>query len=244
MFYIFWQSNVEKSLGQIDLKYSEFYTIIQDRPEEIISIVKIENLLRGRLQDGTNFKVIIPDRDDKIIDLIRERVPDFEVQLPKTLLYNIIFSVGPILLFIGFLWFLHRGARGGTGRIFSFGKIRTRFGDAQSRITFDDVAGVTEAKEELKEIIDFLKDPKKFQRLGGKIPRGVLLTGPPGTGKTLLAKAVSGEAGVPFSSLSGSDFVEMFVGVGAARVRDLFEQTKRHARTTGKGCIIFIDEID
>ncbi len=150
-----------------------------------------------------------------------------------------------MLLFIGFLWFfVYRGAQGG-GKILSFGKSRAKqiSGD-KLKITFDNVAGVDEAKEELKEIIEFLKDPKRFQKLGGKIPKGVLLMGPPGTGKTLLAKAVSGEAGVPFFSISGSDFVEMFVGVGASRVRDLFEQAKRSSKMIGKGCIIFIDEID
>ena len=130
-------------------------------------------------------------------------------------------------------------------RLWSFGKSRPQLtGKKDTQITFKDVAGVDEAKEELQEVIEFLKDPKKFERLGGKIPKGVLLVGPPGTGKTLLAKAVAGEAGVPFYSLSGSDFVEMFVGVGASRVRDLFEQGRKAAKTSGKGCIIFIDEID
>ena len=245
LFYMFWKSNVDQELNQIELKYSEFYKILKDNPNDIRSVVKIENLIKGKLEDGTVFRVMIPDEDKDFIALMRDNISDFKVELPKTLLLQVLFSVGPILLFIAFLWFLHRGSTGGAGRIFSFGKMKTKFGlDGQGKITFDDVAGVAEAKEELKEIIDFLKDPKRFQRLGGKIPRGVLLTGPPGTGKTLLAKAVSGEAGVLFSSLSGSDFVEMFVGVGAARVRDLFEQSKRHARSTGKGCIIFIDEID
>ncbi len=245
LFYMFWQGNVDQGLNQIELKYSEFYKILKDSPSDIKLVVKTENLIRGELKDGTGFRVMIPDEDKDFVTFMRENISDFRVEPPKTLLLQVLFSVGPILLFIVFLWFLHRGSRGGAGRIFSFGKMKTRLGsDGQDKITFDDVAGVTEAKEELKEIIDFLTDPKKFQRLGGKIPRGVLLTGPPGTGKTLLAKAVSGEAGVLFSSLSGSDFVEMFVGVGAARVRDLFEQSKRHARSTGKGCIIFIDEID
>jgi cell division protease FtsH len=245
LFYMFWQSTVDQSLGQVELKYSEFYKILKDNPEQIRSVVKVENLVKGELQDGTIFRVMIPDEDNDFVALMRDNIADFKVELPKTLLLQILFSVGPILLFIAFLWFLHRGSRGGAGRIFSFGKMKTKAGlDGQGKVTFDDVAGVAEAKEELKEIIDFLKDPKRFQRLGGKIPRGVLLTGPPGTGKTLLAKAISGEAGVLFSSLSGSDFVEMFVGVGAARVRDLFEQSKRHARNSSKGCIIFIDEID
>ncbi|MBN1871930.1 MAG: ATP-dependent zinc metalloprotease FtsH, partial [Candidatus Omnitrophica bacterium] len=143
-------------------------------------------------------------------------------------------------------WFLfYRGASQGGGKLLSFGKSRARLlGSGKHKVTFEDVAGVDEAKEELKEVIEFLKDPKRFQRLGGKMPKGVLLIGPPGSGKTLLAKAVSGEAGVPFFSISGSDFVEMFVGVGASRVRDLFEQAKRSAKQSQKGCIIFIDEID
>ena len=152
----------------------------------------------------------------------------------------------PVLLLIGFFWFfVYRGMQQGGNRVFSFGKSRAKLvGKEKSPITFKDVAGVDEAKEELQEIIEFLKDPQRFTRLGGKIPKGVLLMGPPGTGKTLLAKAVAGEAAVPFFSISGSDFVEMFVGVGAARVRDLFEQAKRAAKTGGKGAIIFVDEID
>ncbi|MFA5315249.1 MAG: ATP-dependent zinc metalloprotease FtsH, partial [Candidatus Omnitrophota bacterium] len=140
--------------------------------------------------------------------------------------------------------FSYRGAEVGN-RIWSFGKVKARLGtDSKEKVTFADVAGVDEAKEELQEVIEFLKDPKKFQRLGGKIPKGVLLVGPPGCGKTLIAKAVAGEANVPFFNISGSDFVEMFVGVGASRVRDLFEQARKAAKTFGRGAIIFIDEID
>ena len=145
-----------------------------------------------------------------------------------------------MLLFIGVWIFFMRQMQGGGAKALSFGKARARLiSEKQNKVTFQDVAGVDEAKEELREIIDFLKDPQKFQKLGGKIPKGVLLVGPPGTGKTLLAKAIAGEANVPFFSISGSDFVEMFVGVGASRVRDLFEQGKKHAP-----CIIFMDEID
>jgi len=151
----------------------------------------------------------------------------------------------PLLLLLFFWFVFYRGMQGGGGKLLSFGKSRARqVSGEQMKITFNDVAGVDEAKEELREIIEFLKDPKRFQKLGGKIPKGVLLMGSPGTGKTLLAKAVAGEAGVPFFSISGSDFVEMFVGVGASRVRDLFEQGKKSAKIGGKGCIIFIDEID
>jgi cell division protease FtsH len=156
------------------------------------------------------------------------------------LFWIILIQALPFLLLIGFLAFTLRQMQAGGNKALSFGKSRAKLlNNQQKRITFKDVAGVEEAKEELEEIIEFLKDPQKFQKLGGKIPKGVLMVGPPGTGKTLLAKAVAGEANVPFFSISGSDFVEMFVGVGASRVRDLFEQGKKNAP-----CIIFIDEID
>jgi cell division protease FtsH len=228
-----------------ELSYSQFYNILVENPEQIKSVVKIDSKIKGTFSDGKIFWVNIPEQDPDLIKLLRENVADFKIQPPKTFLVNLLFYMGPVILLILFFWFVgYRGAQGGA-RIFSFGKSRAKLvSGGQAKVTFNDVAGVDEAKEELREIIEFLKDPKKFQRLGGRIPKGVLLTGPPGTGKTLLAKAVSGEAGVPFFSISGSDFVEMFVGVGAARVRDLFEQAKRYAKTTGKGCIIFIDEID
>src|SRR5579862_276803 len=153
---------------------------------------------------------------------------------------NVALTAAPLLLLVGFFIFMMRQMQGGGNKVLSFGKSRARMLPAQQKkATFKDVAGVDEAKEELQEIIDFLKDPQKFQKLGGRIPKGVLLVGPPGTGKTLLARAIAGEANVPFFSISGSDFVEMFVGVGASRVRDLFEQGKKNAP-----CIIFIDEID
>jgi cell division protease FtsH len=146
----------------------------------------------------------------------------------------------PMLLILGMFYLFMRQLQSGGGKAMSFGKSRARLlNEAQNKVTFADVAGIDEAKDEVEEIIAFLRDPKKFQRLGGRIPKGVLMMGPPGTGKTLLARAIAGEAGVPFFSISGSDFVEMFVGVGASRVRDLFEQGKKHAP-----CIIFIDEID
>ena len=153
---------------------------------------------------------------------------------------SLLISWFPMILFIGVWIFFMRQMQGGGAKALSFGKARARLiSEKHNKVTFVDVAGVEEAKEELREIIEFLKDPQKFQKLGGKIPKGVLLVGPPGTGKTLLAKAIAGEANVPFFSISGSDFVEMFVGVGASRVRDLFEQGKKHAP-----CIIFMDEID
>ena len=176
-------------------------------------------------------------------DYLREHNVPFTVDADsgRNTIASLLFSILPILLIVGFVFFMMRQMQGGGGRgAMSFGKSRARLlTEKHGRVTFDDVAGVDEAKEELQEIVEFLQDPSKFQRLGGKIPKGALLVGPPGTGKTLLARAVAGEAGVPFFTISGSDFVEMFVGVGASRVRDMFEQAKRSAP-----CIIFIDEID
>ncbi|MCM8800172.1 MAG: AAA family ATPase, partial [Candidatus Omnitrophica bacterium] len=246
---IFWLlNNIEVSTKGLprELTYSQLYQILKTRPQDIKSLSKTEGLLQGDLIDGTRFFVYIPDNDTEILSLIRANVTNFKIVPARTLLSNLFFSLGPILLLILFWWIMaSRGEQLGN-RILSFGKVRPRIhsGKESERVTFNDVAGVDEAKEELKEVIEFLKDPKKFQRLGGKIPKGVLLVGPPGTGKTLLAKAVAGEAGVPFFSISGSDFVEMFVGVGASRVRDLFEQGRRAAKSSNKGAIIFIDEID
>src|SRR3989338_8958469 len=168
---------------------------------------------------------MLPENDPDIERLLRQNLKSYEIKPEKTFWTQLLYAVIGPLLFVGLFWLLmYRGSgAAGGGRIMAFGKSKAKL-SGNTRITFADVAGVEEAKEELKEIIEFLKDPKKFQRLGGKIPKGVLLMGPPGTGKTLLAKAVSGEADVPFFSISGSDFVEMFVGVGASRVRDLFDQ--------------------
>ena len=230
-----------------ELSFGEFYSILETNNETgaIESVVKVEDRIKGAFSNGTHFIVNIPPGDQDLLRLLKANVDSFDVKPPKTLWTNLFYSLGPMILFIGFLWFfVYRSAQGG-GRILSFGKSRAKqIAGGKTKITFNDVAGVDEAKEELKEVIEFLKDPKKFQKLGGKIPKGVLLMGPPGTGKTLLAKAVSGEAGVPFFSISGSDFVEMFVGVGASRVRDLFGEAKKAAKISGKGCIIFIDEID
>ncbi|MBI5144175.1 MAG: ATP-dependent metallopeptidase FtsH/Yme1/Tma family protein [Candidatus Omnitrophica bacterium] len=241
-----WTQTLEKPVRE--LAYSEFFDILRDNPatQKIKSCVKVENIVKGELADGTKFSVNVPENDQDLIKLLRENIRMFDIKPPKTLWMNLFYSLGPMILFILFLWlFAYRGGAAGGGRIWSFGKSRpTLASDERLKITFEDVAGVDEAKEELKEVIEFLKDPKKFQRLGGKIPKGVLLMGPPGTGKTLLAKAVAGEANVPFLSISGSDFVEMFVGVGASRVRDLFDQAKRSAKQSGRGAIIFIDEID
>ena len=176
-----------------------------------------------------------------IYEMLSKNGVSYEAKPTSPIFQQILFSlVLPILLFLGLWILIMRQIQGSGNKAMSFGKSRARLmTENQTKLTFEDVAGIDEAKEEVQEIIEFLKDPKKFQRLGGRIPKGVLLVGPPGTGKTLLAKAIAGEAEVPFFSISGSDFVEMFVGVGASRVRDMFEQGKKNAP-----CIIFIDEID
>ncbi len=247
VFYLFKVAPTTFEQPVVELSYGEFYAKLKDNLQSgsIVSAALTDNIIRGKLSNGSGFLVNIPQDDPDLVRLLRTNVPDFTVKPPKTLLMNIFVSFGPLLIFVFFLYFMYRGAAQGGGRIWSFGKSRAQqviLG--KMKITFKDVAGVDEAKEELQEIIEFLKEPKKFQTLGGKIPKGVLLLGPPGCGKTLLAKAVAGEASVPFYSISGSDFVEMFVGVGASRVRDLFEQAKKAAKSSQKGCIIFIDEID
>ncbi|MBH0203383.1 MAG: ATP-dependent metallopeptidase FtsH/Yme1/Tma family protein [Nitrospira sp.] len=199
------------------------------------------NHISGVLKDKTRIRTYSADYPD-FVKVLREKDVQIEVKPPDESPWYITFLVtwGPFILFLGLWFFLMRQMQIGGNKALSFGKSRARMlTEERKKITFSDVAGVDEAKEEVLEIIEFLKDPRKFQKLGGRIPKGVLVVGPPGTGKTLLAKAIAGEAGVPFFSISGSDFVEMFVGVGASRVRDLFEQGKKHAP-----CIIFIDEID
>ncbi|MBW2100691.1 MAG: ATP-dependent zinc metalloprotease FtsH, partial [Deltaproteobacteria bacterium] len=191
--------------------------------------------------NGGHFKVFAPE-DSDLIRILREKGVSIKAKPPaeSPWFMSVLISWFPMIVLIGVWIFFMRQMQGGGGKALSFGKSRARLlSDQDKKITFADVAGVEEAKEELEEIVDFLKEPKKFTRLGGRIPKGVLLTGPPGTGKTLLARAIAGEADVPFFSISGSDFVEMFVGVGASRVRDLFAQGKKNAP-----CIIFIDEID
>ncbi len=229
-----------------EIPYSEFYQILKNDPGKIRSVTKMENVLQGDFTDNGKFFVNIPENDPEMLALMRQNLQHFDVKPPKTLLTSLLFNLMPVGLIILFWWMMaSRGEQLGS-RIMTFGKVQPKIhsGKEHERVTFADVAGVDEEKEELKEVIEFLKDPKKFQKLGGKIPKGVLLVGPPGCGKTLIAKAVAGEAGVPFFSISGSDFVEMFVGVGASRVRDLFEQGRRAAKSSGKGAIIFIDEID
>ncbi len=251
IFLIFMSQNepVTSMRAPKELSYSEFYSVLLTNKEtgkiqKLELVESTENKLHGTFNDGTEFVLNIPREDADLLKAIRENAPDFKVVAPQIFWSQMFFSFMPILLIIMFIWFLsHRGAQMGN-KIWSFGKSRAKMSKGKGTITFQDVAGVDEAKEELQEVIEFLKDPKKFERLGGKIPKGVLLIGPPGTGKTLLAKAVAGEADVPFLSLSGSDFVEMFVGVGASRVRDLFEQGRKASLSSGKGAIIFIDEID
>jgi cell division protease FtsH len=199
------------------------------------------NHISGVLRDKTRVRTYSADYPE-FFKTLREMDVQIEVKPPDENPWYITFLVtwGPFILFLGLWFFLMRQMQMGGNKALSFGKSRARMlTEERKKVTFSDVAGVDEAKEEVLEIIEFLKDPRKFQKLGGRIPKGVLVVGPPGTGKTLLAKAIAGEAGVPFFSISGSDFVEMFVGVGASRVRDLFEQGKKHAP-----CIIFIDEID
>ena len=223
-----------------EVAYSDFLTDVEDASIESVMIE--EGLIKGKLTDGTEFTTYAPVVTQDLITLLRENEIKFEAQ-PKdegSFWRQILIMWFPLLLFIGLWIFFIRQMQSGGGKAMSFGKSKARMlNENETRVTFQDVAGIDESKLELEEIIDFLKEPKKFTRLGGRIPKGVLLVGSPGTGKTLLARAVAGEASVPFFSISGSDFVEMFVGVGASRVRDLFLQGKKHAP-----CIIFIDEID
>jgi len=227
-----------------EITYSQFYQVLKNTPEQIKKASKTDNLLQGDMADNTKFFVNLPDNDPEMLSLMRQNLKIFEIKPARTFWITLLFNLGPILLLIFFWWMMAaRGEQLGS-RIMSFGKVKSKIQSNNEKATFDDVAGVDEAKEELKEVIEFLKDPKKFQKLGGKIPKGVLLVGPPGCGKTLIARAVAGEANVPFFSISGSNFVEMFVGVGASRVRDLFEQGRKAGIVSGKGAIIFIDEID
>ena len=195
----------------------------------------------GKMIDGTSFYTYAP-YDPSMIETLRKngvKVNAKPVDTSSSTFWGILVSWFPMLLLIGVWIFFMRQANSGNNKAMSFGKSRARLIENTKKVTFADVAGADESKQELEEVVDFLKDPKKFSRLGGRIPKGVLLVGPPGTGKTLLAKAVAGEADVPFFSISGSDFVEMFVGVGASRVRDMFAQAKKNAP-----CLLFIDEID
>ena len=226
------------------IKFSEFTEMVNlpaEDPNRVVEVTFKENEITGSRQDRSTFKTYGPNDAEMRQNLEAKGIrinfdPPEEMSIWKTLLINSL----PLIIILFLFVFLMRQLQVGGGKAMSFGKSRAKLlNENQTRLTFKDVAGVEESKQELEEIVEFLKDPKKFTRLGGRIPKGVLLVGSPGTGKTILAKAVAGEAGVPFFSISGSDFVEMFVGVGASRVRDLFEQAKKHAP-----CIVFIDEID
>lgn len=227
------------TVSKTDITYSAFMKHVQQ--DEVKQVTIVDNVISGKLKDGKDFSTVAPS-DDSLIPTLRDRDIEIKAELPPQPPWwtTILSSLLPMLLIVGIWFMLMQQSQGGGGRVMNFGKSRARRYDEDNiKITFKDVAGADEAKQELEEVVEFLKHPKKYNDLGAKIPKGVLLYGPPGTGKTLLAKAVAGEAGVPFFSISGSDFVEMFVGVGASRVRDLFEQAKKSAP-----CIVFIDEID
>ena len=227
------------TVNKTDISYSSFIQQVQQ--DEVKNVKIVERSIAGKLKSGTDFSTVAPD-DPELINTLRRHNVEIKAELPPQPPWwmTIISSMLPMLLIVGIWFLLMQQSQGGGGRVMNFGKSRARRYDEDNiKITFKDVAGADEAKQELEEVVEFLKHPKKYNDLGAKIPKGVLLYGPPGTGKTLLAKAVAGEAGVPFFSISGSDFVEMFVGVGASRVRDLFEQAKKSAP-----CIVFIDEID
>ncbi|GGE33966.1 ATP-dependent zinc metalloprotease FtsH [Primorskyibacter flagellatus] len=227
------------TLQSREIPYSEFVRSVE--AGDVSTVTLDGEQVRYRGKDGKDYVTIRPD-DAEITDmLIRNDIPVSAKSQEESGFQSFVISLLPILLLIGvWIYFMNRMQGGGKGGAMGFGKSRAKLlTEKHGRVTFDDVAGIDEAKEELEEIVEFLRNPQKFSRLGGKIPKGALLVGPPGTGKTLLARAIAGEAGVPFFTISGSDFVEMFVGVGASRVRDMFEQAKKNAP-----CIVFIDEID
>jgi cell division protease FtsH len=232
-----------RSTTKQEINYTEF--LHQVDAKTVAKVTIVDNVIKGTLSDGTEFTTITPNtpnNDPNLVKYLQDRGVDMKAEkTPEPPWWTTVFSsILPMLLLIGVWFFIMQQTQGGGNRVMSFGKSRAKMsGGDKLKITFDDVAGADEAKQELEEVVEFLKHPKKFNDLGARIPKGVLLFGPPGTGKTLLAKAVAGEAGVPFFTISGSDFVEMFVGVGASRVRDLFEQAKKNAP-----CIVFIDEID
>jgi len=238
-------SNQNSSAGAAakEIKYSEFMSQVMNDNVKSVLLDEGESRIIGEYKSGGEFWTVTARQDVKLIDTLVDRGVQFEVlPVKKTgVLMSILLNAIPFILIIGIWIYLMRQMQGGGGKgAMSFGKSKARLlNQDTNRVTFDDVAGVEESKEEVQEIVEFLRDPSRFQKLGGRMPSGVLMTGSPGTGKTLLAKAIAGEARVPFFSISGSDFVEMFVGVGASRVRDMFEQAKKNAP-----CIIFIDEID
>ncbi len=238
--------NAFQGAEPVKISYSEFLNSAQKGEISEVTIYKKEeglNTVEGKKTDDTKFETKTPPDDEMFFKVLHKNNVKITAKMPGSPISRFFGTFliywAPFLLLI-FVWlFMFNRSQGGAGGAMSFGKSKAKLAQVGGKVTFRDVAGIDEAKEELEEVIDFLKEPKKFQKIGGKIPKGVLLLGPPGSGKTLLARAVAGEAGVPFYSISGSDFVEMFVGVGASRVRDLFEQGKKNAP-----CIVFIDEID
>ncbi|MBQ8919795.1 MAG: ATP-dependent zinc metalloprotease FtsH [Acidaminococcaceae bacterium] len=226
------------STNKTDISYTAFIKHVQQ--DEVKSVTINENGITGLLKDGKVFTTVAPN-DATLIPTLRSRDVEIKAELPPQTPWwaNLLSTLLPMVLILG-LWFMLMNQSSGGSRMMNFGKSNARrYDESKNKITFKDVAGADEAKQELQEVVEFLKHPQRYNALGAKIPKGVLLYGPPGTGKTLLARAVAGEAGVPFFTISGSDFVEMFVGVGASRVRDLFDQAKKNAP-----CIVFIDEID
>lgn len=226
------------NVSKTDISYTAFIKHVQQ--DEVKSVTISENGISGRLKDGKTFTTVAPN-DSTLIPTLRSRDVEIRAELPPQTPWwaTLLSTLLPMVLIVG-LWFMLMNQSSGGSRMMNFGKSNARrYDESKNKITFKDVAGADEAKQELQEVVEFLKHPQRYNALGAKIPKGVLLYGPPGTGKTLLARAVAGEAGVPFFSISGSDFVEMFVGVGASRVRDLFDQAKKNAP-----CIVFIDEID
>jgi len=226
-----------------ELSEPQFYQMVEQGQVKVVRVEVAELVynLSGELKDNSKFTATASKESD-IIKLLREKKVDYSTQPvpPPSIWMTLLTTLFPIIILVVFLLFIMNQTQGGGGRVMQFGKSKARLMSGEDvKVSFKDVAGAEEAKEEMQEVVEFLKNPQKFIQIGAKIPRGVLLYGAPGTGKTLMAKAVAGEAGVPFFSISGSDFVEMFVGVGAARVRDLFEQAKKNAP-----CIVFIDEID
>ncbi len=232
---------VQPSEGETRLDYGAFYQKLEAGQVQSFHATGLNAI--GDLSNGTKYSVAVPNVDQTFVDEVYRRVKSGAIsfdQQSNTGLLSSLMALGPLAITVLLLFFILRQAQSGGSQALSFGRSRAKMlSENRPKVTFADVAGVDEAKEELAEIVDFLKYPKKYQSLGARIPKGVLLLGPPGTGKTLLARAIAGEAGVPFLSISGSDFVEMFVGVGASRVRDLFDQAKKSAP-----CIVFIDEID
>jgi cell division protease FtsH len=238
LFQVFQSST--RSISVADKSYSQFISDVDNG--SVTSVTIVDNVVQGILKDGSRFETVIPPNTDFVSRLEAQHVQITAKAPESSPFWSILLSSWlPFIVIIGvWFFFIRQMQGGGRGGAMGFGKSRAKLlTETHGKVTFEDVAGVDEAKQDLEEIVEFLRDPGKFQRLGGRIPRGVLLVGPPGTGKTLIARAVAGEANVPFFTISGSDFVEMFVGVGASRVRDMFEQAKKNAP-----CIIFIDEID